>query len=68
MPPNPAFERTVDRDHSRQFRAVFVRIAPPNTLAGIERYFGSGMVKSIGPIYAKRLAEAFGSSVFDVIE
>lgn len=57
-----------DREHGRQFRAVFVKIAPPNTIAGIERYLGSGMVKGIGPVYAARLVEAFGTAVFDVIE
>jgi exodeoxyribonuclease V alpha subunit len=57
-----------DREHGRQFRAVFVKIAPPNTLGGIERYLGSGMVKGIGPVYASRLVEAFGTAVFDVIE
>jgi len=38
-----------DREHGRQFKAVFVRISPPNTLTGIERYLGSGMVKGIAP-------------------
>ncbi len=57
-----------DREHGRQFKAVFVKIAPPNTLAGIERYLGSGMVKGIGPVYASRLVGAFGTAVFDVIE
>jgi len=57
-----------DREHGRQFRAVFVKIAPPNTLGGIERYLGSGMVKGIGPVYASRLVGAFGTAVFEVIE
>ena len=57
-----------DREHGRQFRAVFVKIAPPNTLSGIERYLGSGMVKGIGPVYASRLVEAFGTGVFAIIE
>ena len=57
-----------DREHGRQFRAVVVRIAPPNTLSGIERYLGSGMVKGIGPVYASRLVGAFGVGVFEVIE
>ncbi|HEV7835589.1 MAG TPA: hypothetical protein VGP09_19740 [Caballeronia sp.] len=43
-----------DREHGRQFKAVFVKISPPNTLTGIERYLGSGMVKGIGPVYAGR--------------
>lgn len=57
-----------DREHGRQFKAVFVRISPPTTLTGIERYLGSGMVKGIGPVYAGRLVKAFGAAVFDTIE
>jgi exodeoxyribonuclease V alpha subunit len=57
-----------DREHGRQFRAVFVKISPPTTLTGIERYLGSGMVKGIGPVYAGKLVKAFGAAVFDVIE
>jgi exodeoxyribonuclease V alpha subunit len=57
-----------DREHGRQFKAVFVKISPPNTLTGIERYLGSGMVKGIGPVYAGRLVKAFGAAVFDIIE
>ena len=57
-----------DREHGRQFKAVFVKISPPNTLTGIERYLGSGMVKGIGPVYAGRLVKVFGADVFDIIE
>ncbi len=57
-----------DREHGRQFKAVFIRILPPTTLAGIERYLGSGMVKGIGPVYAERLVKAFGMEVFETIE
>jgi len=57
-----------DREHGRQFKALFVKIAPPHTLSGIERYLGSGMVKGIGPAYAARLVAAFGLAVFEVIE
>jgi exodeoxyribonuclease V alpha subunit len=53
-----------DREHGRQFRAVFVKISPPTTLTGIERYLGSGMVKGIGPIYAGKLVKSFGAAVF----
>jgi exodeoxyribonuclease V alpha subunit len=48
-----------DREHGRQFKAIFVKIAPPTTLAEIERYLGSGRVKGIGPVYAARLVAAF---------
>lgn len=57
-----------DREHGRQFKAVFVKVSPPTTLTGIERYLGSGMVKGIGPVYAARLVSAFGAAVFETIE
>src|SRR3954463_1107957 len=57
-----------DRTHGLQFKAAFLKTAPPTTLEGIERYLGSGMVKGIGPVYAGRLVAAFGEAVFDLIE
>jgi exodeoxyribonuclease V alpha subunit len=57
-----------DRTHGQQFRATFLKISPPTTLAGIERYLASGMIRGIGPIYAKRLVRGFGEAVFDLIE
>lgn len=56
------------RDHGMQFKATFLKVMPPTTAAGIERYLGSGMIKGIGPEFAKRLVNAFGEKVFDVIE
>jgi exodeoxyribonuclease V alpha subunit len=41
---------------------------PPTTIEGIEKYLGSGMIRGIGPVYAKKLVRAFGEQVFDVIE
>jgi exodeoxyribonuclease V alpha subunit len=57
-----------DRTHGLQFRAGFLKASPPTTLEGIERYLGSGMIRGIGPVYAKKLARAFGEAVFDLIE
>ena len=57
-----------DRSHGPQFKAAFLKAAPPTTRDGIERYLGSGLVKGIGPVYAERLVQAFGEGVFDVIE
>jgi exodeoxyribonuclease V alpha subunit len=53
-----------DRTHGLQFKAAFLRATPPTTREGIERYLGSGMIKGIGPIYAKKLVAAFGEAVF----
>ena len=41
---------------------------PPTMIEGIEKYLGSGMIRGIGPIYAKKLVRAFGDAVFDVAE
>src|SRR2546427_5887368 len=57
-----------DRTHGQQFKARFLKAAPPTTIEGIEKYLGSGMIRGIGPIYAKKLVRAFGDAEFDVIE
>lgn len=57
-----------DRTHGLQFKADFLRATPPTTVEGIEKYLGSGLIKGIGPVYAKKLVKAFGDAVFDVIE
>src|SRR5262249_48733893 len=57
-----------DRTHGLQFKTQALRVVPPSTLEGIEKYLGSGMVKGIGPHFAKKLVQAFGEEVFDVIE
>ncbi|HIJ61531.1 MAG TPA: ATP-dependent RecD-like DNA helicase [Rhodospirillaceae bacterium] len=56
------------REHGMQFKAALLRTSPPNTVEGIERYLGSGLIKGIGPQFAKRLVKAFGDKVFDIIE
>ena len=57
-----------DRNHGLQFKAHFLKTAAPSTLDGIEKYLGSGMIRGIGPTYAKRLVKRFGKDVFDIIE
>ena len=57
-----------DRTHGQQFKARFVRTSAPTSIDGIEKYLGSGMIRGIGPVYAKKMVRAFGEAVFDVIE
>jgi exodeoxyribonuclease V alpha subunit len=57
-----------DRTHGLQFRARTLRVVPPATVEGIEKYLASGMVRGIGPHFARKLVDAFGERVFDVIE
>ena len=40
----------------------------PATVEGIKRYLGSGLIKGIGPVMARRIAEKFGTYTLDVIE
>ena len=49
-------------------RARFMRTSEPSSVEGIEKYLGSGMIRGIGPVYARKLVRAFGEKVFDVIE
>ncbi|WP_010637990.1 helix-hairpin-helix domain-containing protein [Acidithiobacillus thiooxidans] len=57
-----------DRDHGLQFKAAFLKVSAPTSREGIEKYLGSGMIRGIGPVYAKKLVKAFGEQVFTVIE
>jgi exodeoxyribonuclease V alpha subunit len=57
-----------DRTHGLQFKARFFKITPPTTAEGIEKYLSSGMIRGIGPVYAKKMVYAFGERVFDLIE
>ena len=57
-----------DRTHGQQFRARFLKTSAPTSIEGIEKYLGSGMIRGIGPAYAKKLVRAFGENVFDTIE
>jgi len=61
-------EWTNDRTHGQQFRARFLKTTAPTSIDGIEKYLGSGMIRGIGPVYAKKLVRAFGEKVFDTIE
>ena len=56
------------RDHGRQFRATFLRVAPPTSIEGMEKYLGSGLIKGIGAIFARRLVSTFSDAVFEIIE
>ena len=48
--------------------ARFLKTSEPTSVAGIEKYLASGMIRGIGPTYAKKLLRAFGEKVFEVIE
>ncbi len=59
---------TQDRDHGLQFKADTLRTTPPHTVQGIEKYLASGLVKGIGPHYARKIVEVFGERTLAVID
>jgi len=57
-----------DRDHGTQLKADLLQTSAPTSREGIEKYLASGLIKGIGPVYAKKLVEKFGEGVFDIID
>ncbi len=54
--------------YGEQFKVEGYESVLPASVTGIERYLASGLIKGIGPVYAKRLVEAFGQETLRVIE
>ena len=54
--------------YGEQFKIISYESVLPATIKGIERYLGSGLIKGIGPVMAKRLVEKFGQDTLAVIE
>lgn len=57
-----------DPKYGRQFRVSSYQTVLPATLAGIEKYLGSGLIRGIGKVMASRLVASFGPETLDVIE
>jgi exodeoxyribonuclease V alpha subunit len=58
------------KNHPRyglQFQVDHWEKLDPATIEGIEKYLGSGLIKGIGPNYAKRLVAAFGLDTLRVL-
>lgn len=58
----------VDSKYGRQFLAERWEETLPATVYGIEKYLGSGLVKGVGPKFAKRIVQKFGKDTLDIIE
>ncbi|HPZ44056.1 MAG TPA: ATP-dependent RecD-like DNA helicase [Bacillota bacterium] len=54
--------------YGSQFQVEKYETVVPATVNGIEKYLGSGLIKGIGPVMAKRIVKTFGLSTLDVIE
>ena len=58
----------VHSDYGKQFIVEQMHAALPATVAGMEKYLGSGLIRGVGPVTAKRIVERFGAETLDVIE
>ncbi|HEX5268952.1 MAG TPA: AAA family ATPase, partial [Gemmataceae bacterium] len=56
------------RDYGTQFKADGLRTMPPHTREGIVKYLGSGLVKGIGPHFARKIVDVFGERTLEVID
>jgi len=54
--------------HGKQFKSEVCEQVLPSTVAGMESYLGSGMVKGIGPKLAERIVGHFRETTFEIIE
>ena len=61
-------EWTVNSKYGRQFQVSAFEETLPATVYGMEKYLGSGLIKGIGPKYAKLIVRTFGKDTLDVIE
>jgi exodeoxyribonuclease V alpha subunit len=57
-----------DPRHGEQFRVETLVVVEPDTLVGLERYLGSGMIPGVGPGFAKRIVETFGMDALRVLD
>jgi len=54
--------------YGEQFKIAHYKSVVPASVSGIEKYLGSGLIKGIGPIMAKRIVMKFGKDTLDIIE
>jgi exodeoxyribonuclease V alpha subunit len=57
-----------DPKHGEQFRADTLVTLAPETLVGLERYLGSGLIPGVGPAFAKRIVSAFGMESLTMLD
>lgn len=55
-------------DYGQQFKIERYRTKLPATVEGIRRYLGSGLIKGIGPVTARRIVAAFGAETLELID
>ncbi len=59
---------TVHPEYGRQFAVEQMRTVLPATVAGMQKYLGSGLIRGVGPVTAKRIVAHFDVETLNVIE
>lgn len=54
--------------YGEQFKAVRALEKKPATAAALEKYLGSGLIKGVGPVIAKRIVQHFGPKTLEIFE
>lgn len=54
--------------YGEQFKSDSYEILRPATIAGIQKYLGSGLIKGVGPVTARRIVDHFGEKTLEIIE
>lgn len=54
--------------YGEQFLIQSYESVVPASVKGVEKYLGSGLIKGIGPVMAKRLVNKFGIETLEIIE
>jgi exodeoxyribonuclease V alpha subunit len=57
-----------NKKYGQQLGIEIVELLLPNTAGGIEKYIGSGLIKGIGPVTAKKIVEKFGLDSLNVLD
>jgi exodeoxyribonuclease V alpha subunit len=58
----------VDRKHGEQLKVLSLIELAPDTLAGLEKYLASGLIKGVGPKIASRIVATFGLDALKVLD
>ncbi len=61
-------EWTTHKQYGAQFKIASYQTVHPSTVEGMRRYLGSGLIKGVGPVTAKRIVDHFGREALRVIE
>jgi exodeoxyribonuclease V alpha subunit len=60
-------EWTKHAQHGAQFKVAAFKSELPSSVYGIRKYLGSGLVPGIGPVYANKIVDAFGTDTFRIL-